>query len=134
MAMKKKFGFRLAAILTAATLFSGAVPAYRAAAQEDAAQETDAKDLLSIVYETISYREYLDAHKGAAYPEGQIRIEGGAYQSADAGFTSKSGYEGFSGNVALTAEEGEICWEVDVLDAGFYQIKLFSDGGQGQHD
>ena len=126
MAMKKKFGFRLAAMLTAATLLPGAAPVYQtAAAQENStAQETDTEDLLSIVYETISYREYLDAHGGAAYPEGQIRIEGGAYQSADAGFTSQSGYEGFSGNVALTAEEGEICWEVDIADAGFYQIKL----------
>ena len=126
MAMKKKFRFRLAAVLTAVTLLSCAAPAYQtAAAPEDGtAQEIDTEDLLSIVYETISYREYLLAHEGAAYPEGQIRIEGGAYQSADSGFTSQSGYEGFSGNVALTAEEGEITWEVEVAEAGFYQIKL----------
>lgn len=127
MAMRKRFGARLLAVLTAAALLPLAAPAKLSAAQgqtDGAAQEADTQDLLSIVYEAVSYKDYLAAHSGAAYPDAEIRIEGGAYQSAEAGFTSEQGYEGYDGNVALTGEEGEITWEVTVVEAGFYQIKL----------
>ncbi len=127
MAMRKRFGARLLAVLTAAALLPLAAPAKLSAAQgqtDGAAQEADTQDLLSIVYETVSYKDYLAAHSGAAYPDAEIRIEGGTYQSAEAGFTSEQGYEGYDGNVALTGEEGEITWEVTVAEAGFYQIKL----------
>ncbi len=124
MAMKKKFGIRLLAAWTAFAMVPLSAPAHTAVAQETkgAAQET--QDLLAIVYDTISYQDYLAAHAGAAYPDKEIRIAGGAYRQADEGFSRQEGYEGYSGSVALTGEEGEIVWDVDVAEAGFYQLRI----------
>ncbi len=116
MAMKRKLKAGLLAAAFAVLAFPRPMQAAGETEQED--------ELLSIVYDTKSYRDYLADHSDAGYPAGEIRIVGGDYKTADAGFSRQDNYEGFAGSVALTAEEGEIVWEFDVSEAGLYQVKL----------
>lgn len=127
MAMRKKVKFRLLAAVTALAMLPLSMPVRQAAAAQESAGNAageETEDLLAIAYDTESYGDYLAKYPGASCPQEEIRIEGGAYQTADEGFSRADGYEGYAGSVALTPDEGEVIWEVTVPAAGLYQIKI----------
>lgn len=116
--MKKKWRFRLLAAAAALSLLQFPERAM------GETQGTQQEDLLSIVYEAESYKDYLSRYADADYPSQEIRVDAGTYIEAGEGFSSQAGYEGYNGNAALTLEEGEITWQFDVPKAGLYQIKF----------
>ncbi|HWT74038.1 MAG TPA: extracellular solute-binding protein [Mobilitalea sp.] len=87
--------------------------------------QTDAgDDLLSMIHDTISYDEYLNNYKSAEHPAQEIEIAGGDFTTASEGFERVENYEDLEGSTVLTLEEGEVTWEVNVPEAGFYNIKI----------
>ena len=77
----------------------------------------------------LSYKDYLEAHKNAAYPdaffevgaENIVRYE----QSAEASDpVLYKDYEGFSGNAVYTSEESLVEFEVNVPKTGFYNVSV----------
>ena len=79
-------------------------------------------DPFSIIYDAMEYETYLKLHEDAAYPDKEIVIEGGSFITAPEGTEVLGAYEGYVGNAVLTPEEGEITWEVEVQESGFYNI------------
>lgn len=75
------------------------------------------------VYDTEKYEDYLEKHSDAKRPAEEITVAGGSYAEAGEGFRRVAEYEGKS-NVALTAAEGSVTWDVSVPEAGFYQIEV----------
>ncbi len=78
----------------------------------------------SMLYDADSYHTYLMSHEGAPRPESEIVINGGDYTEASEDFSLLSDYEGFAGESLLTQEEGSVTYEVEVPEAGFYQMEL----------
>jgi len=71
------------------------------------------------------YDEYLTRHADADRPSADIRISGGSFSRTE-GMTAKvlDEFEGVSGQLAQTGDEGSMTWEVDVGQPGLYQIGL----------
>lgn len=84
--------------------------------------EPDEDELLSIVYNADEYESYLNEHTSCGNPEQVIAISGGDYTDVSADVSKQNGYEGYSGDVALTTEESRITWEVNVPEEGFYNL------------
>lgn len=87
------------------------------------AAEEDLSQYYVEVYDTEKYEDYLEAHGDAGRPDREITVQGGDFVRADDGFESISDYEGRN-RVALTPAEGNVTWEVEVPEAGLYQIEL----------
>ncbi len=116
----RKGKLRFVSLMAAAALALGCAPenAMRARAAEE-----DLSQYYVEVYDTVKYQDYLDDRGGASRPAAEITVPGGEYVSAGEGFERAQEYEG-KNNVALTPAEGSITWEVDVPEAGLYQIEL----------
>lgn len=87
------------------------------------AAEEDLSPYYVTVYDTEKYEDYLERHSDARHPAEEIAVAGGSYAEAGEGFKKAAEYEGRS-NVALTAAEGSITWDVSIPEAGFYQIEI----------
>ena len=92
--------------------------------EEQPGESVDYKQLLATAEQTGSYERYLSAYEGAAYPEKSITINGGDYLEADEGFEFLENYKDFGNSCALTLEEGSITYQVDVQEAGFYNLQI----------
>lgn len=79
-------------------------------------------NLLDRVFETISYEEYISNNVNASYPEDEIVINGGDYTYASSDFEKVENYENYPNSVALTNEVGSITYEVNIEEAGFYNL------------
>ena len=88
---------------------------------------TDAKEDLSQYYTTVydrdGYESYLENCGAKTFPAREVVVAGGNFIQADEGFCAASSYQGRD-NVALTADEGGITWQVTVPEAGLYKIEL----------
>ena len=91
-------------------------------------------DPFSIIYDAMEYEEYLAAHKDAGCPDREIVIEGGDFLTAPEGTELLGNYEGYAGNAVLTPEEGEITWEVDVPESGFYNMEFTYYPAKGKNN
>ena len=117
--MRKK-RIRSASLAAAAALMLGSMPAYGISAR---AAEEDLSQYYVVVYDTIKYEDYLEKYSDASRPDREITVAGGDYAVADEGFEKAASYEGKS-NVVLTPPEGSVTWEVDVPEAGLYQVQM----------
>lgn len=82
------------------------------------------EDLLSIVHEAISYEDYLKNYDYADYPDTEIIVYGGDFIDASEGFIGKEHYMDSEASVVLTQEEGSVTWNVEIPQAGFYNIAI----------
>lgn len=105
---------RLAAGLLAFVLFWGGLLLTGTGAE--AAGEPE-EDLLDIIRDTVSYEDYLESHAGAAHPRREITIQGNEYLEASEGFRREE-------DGLYTPEEGSVTYEIQVPEAGFYNICL----------
>lgn len=92
-------------------------------AAEKTAPGNDLSSYYVEVHDTVKYQDYLEAHRDAAHPDREIRIAGGDFVEAGEGIQKAQEFEGKS-NVALTTQEGGVAWEIEVPEAGFYQIQV----------
>lgn len=81
------------------------------------------KNLLATVEATDSYEIYQKAHE-AVYPDEEIVIPGGDFKEASDGFECLADYMNMGNSCVLTAEEGCVTYEVNVAEAGFYNLQL----------
>ena len=88
------------------------------------AREEENEDLFGMIYETISYEDYLKTFKNSKYPKGMVCVEGGAFLEASPGFESIKNYMDSETSVVLTQEEGSVTWEIKVPEEGFYNIAI----------
>ncbi len=136
----KAIGIALATVIGLSSLHSVAVKADTAdAVNSRSVQSVSAvsgleEDLLSMIHDTISYEEYLEAHPASAHPAKEIAVEGGSFTEASEGFEYAENYEGLAGSAVLTKEEGEVSWQVDVPEAGFYNIKVVYYPAKGKNN
>ena len=122
--MKRNVGIRVLAMVLAVSMLWKPVNVVAKEAQDNkTVQEREQEDLLSIVYETDTYEDYLLQHADAVHPEKEIYIAGGAYVRGE-DTTREEGYKGYTGSVALTSEESSTTWEVLVEEAGLYQLRI----------
>ncbi|HBA51186.1 MAG TPA: ABC transporter substrate-binding protein [Lachnospiraceae bacterium] len=117
--MRRKRVRTVSLALTAA-LALGGTPVYGISAK---AAEEDLSQYYVEVYDTIKYEDYLAQYSGAPRPEGEITVAGGDYADAEGDVEKAAAYEGRD-NVALTPSEGSVTWEVNVPEAGLYQIQM----------
>lgn len=72
-----------------------------------------------------TYDIYMKKHSAAERPDKVIRIEGESFSETDGeGFEIVSGLEGLNGRAVETPEAGTISWDVQVEQAGLYQIRI----------
>ncbi len=116
----RKRRIRFVSLMAAAALILGSAPGNVIPAQ---AAEEDLSQYYVEVYDTVKYQDYLEEHGNAFRPDREITVPGGEYVAAGEGFEKAREYEGKS-NVALTPAEGSITWEMDVPEAGLYQIEI----------
>ena len=64
-----------------------------------------------------TYTGYQNAHKDAAMPQHNIEVDVLSYKEA-------TGAEAYEGNALYTETESVVTWEVDVPEAGFYNLYL----------
>ena len=107
-------------LVVSLALTLGCIPAYGISAK---AAEEDLSQYYVEVYDTIKYEDYLAQYSGMPRPDGEITIAGGDYAEAEGDVEKAAAYEGRD-NVALTSSEGSITWEVNVPEAGLYQIQM----------
>ena len=94
--------------------------------------QEECKDIVSTysVEDSVpTYKEYMAEHSEATYPSAKIEIDAEnyvAYMEADEEVKPEmySNYEGMDGNSVLTSENAYIEFEVDVEEAGVYQLEL----------
>ena len=84
-------------------------------------------ELLSIIRETITYDAYLSQHEGAAHPDKEIVIDGKNYLEASEGFYVED-------DGLYTLEEGSVTYEVEVAEAGFYNVELHYQPVKGKNN
>ncbi|MCM1058069.1 MAG: extracellular solute-binding protein [Firmicutes bacterium] len=87
-------------------------------------EEIDYDGLLSVIQDADSYEAYLSRYGEAAQPQKEIVIYGGDFAQASEGFLRLEDYEGLGNACAMTLEEGSITYEVEVEEAGLYNLKL----------
>src|SRR5690606_18924246 len=79
----------------------------------------------SVLYERrITYQDYLAEYQGAPRPQVEIVIPAVAFRAAANRFQILTNYEGYDGRVLWTDERGYIEWEVDVPQAGLYNLEI----------
>lgn len=84
----------------------------------------DYKKLLAMVEATDSYEIYKASHKEATYPQETIVVYGGDYAEASEGFEYLSDYMDMGNSCVFTAEEGSVTYQVEVPEAGFYNLQF----------
>ena len=79
----------------------------------------------SVLYERrITYRDYLSEYQGAPRPQVEIVIPAVQFRAAANKFHVLTDYDGYEGRVLWTDERGYIEWEVDVPQAGLYNVEI----------
>ena len=86
--------------------------------------EEETFDPLSIIHDTVDYETYLEQYGDAVHPDEEIVVEGGSFVQADEGFEILEDYMDLGHDAVLTLEEGSVTYEVDVEEAGLYNIEL----------
>ena len=94
--------------------------------------QEDCKEIVSTysVNDTVpSYKEYQEAHAGAAYPDVTIEVNAADYVVYMEGDVEKepeiyANYEGMSGDSVLTTESAYVEYQVEVPESGFYKLEL----------
>ncbi|GAA4062540.1 extracellular solute-binding protein [Amphibacillus indicireducens] len=72
-----------------------------------------------------SYYNYLENYSNAARPNQVIRIEGEDFvETEGVGFSLIDEFNNMNEQSVLTPEEGSISWQVDVEEAGLYNIRI----------
>ncbi len=72
-----------------------------------------------------SYDAYLSSHSEAARPDEIIRIEGESFTgTTEDGFDISDHLEGMDGKAVITPEFGSIAWDVQVKQAGLYNVRI----------
>lgn len=72
-----------------------------------------------------SFDNYLIQHSDAQRPTDVIRIEGEDFtDTTGEGFRVVEDLEGLGGESVLTPEEGSISWDVDIKEAGLYNMRI----------
>ncbi|MFP4016706.1 MAG: extracellular solute-binding protein, partial [Halanaerobiales bacterium] len=85
----------------------------------------DLNDLSSLNYEdAISYDAYLEKYNHAAHPEREIEISAVDFSSTDMKLEIINNFQGYQGEVIKTEEYGYVEWEINVEEAGLYNIAL----------
>ncbi len=109
---------KMTAVLAAAVLFTG-IDTLAPAITVNAAAETEdvVAGLLDVIHDTVGYEEYLAAHADAPHPAKTVVVAGTDYKEASEGFTAEA--DGLN-----TLEDGSVTYEVEVEEAGFYNILL----------
>ncbi|MFC4808586.1 extracellular solute-binding protein [Paenibacillus sp. GCM10023250] len=71
------------------------------------------------------YADYLAAHANAAFADREIVLDAASYAETEGeGFEKLDDYEGQPGSSLKTGEQGSVSWEIEVAQAGFYNIAL----------
>lgn len=83
----------------------------------DTETTTQTEDLLDIIQDAESYENYLAFHEDAAHPDTEIVINGDDFLDASEDFYVEDG-------AICTLEDGSVTFEVDVPEAGFYNIRV----------
>ncbi len=86
--------------------------------------EIDYDSLLDMIVDTDSYDSYLAEHADAVHPDDTITIYGGEFTKGSDGVEALDDYENMGNSCAMTLEEGSITYEVEVAEAGLYNIQL----------
>lgn len=72
-----------------------------------------------------SYDNYLETYASAPRPDQVIRIEGEDFiKTEGAGFSLIDEFSDMNEQSVLTPEEGSITWEVDIEEAGLYNMRI----------
>ena len=72
-----------------------------------------------------SFDNYLEQHAGAARPDHVIRIEGEDFTETEGeGFSVIEDFNDLDGQSVLTPEIGSISWDVEIEDAGLYNMRV----------
>ena len=131
MIRRKSYRSKGIALLVATALLSADIAAMSAGKITVHAKEADSEDvvdgLLDVIHDTVSYEAYLEAHAGAAYPQTEIVIDGKAPLEASEGFVVEE--DGLA-----TLEDGSVTYEVNVPQAGFYNILLHYYPSEGKNN
>lgn len=92
----------------------------------DAAEPTEesATRQLTVYQREITYPEYLAQYPELVRPNKEIYIAADSYRNATTEVTVLEDYAGMSGNSILTGERGYVGWEVEVEEAGFYNLEI----------
>ncbi len=125
--MKQKSIKRMIGILVCTAAAAMAVPAVVPADEE-------VFDPLSIIHDTVDYEIYLQEHEDAAYPDTEIVIEGGDFAEADEGFEVYEDYMELGHDALLSPEEGSVTYEVEVEEAGMYNMELTYYPAEGKNN
>ncbi len=77
----------------------------------------------------LSYKNYVEQHSGAAYPEAVVEIGAEDYVRYEENGAQKeplvyTDYEGITGNSLLTTEDSLIEYEVNIEEEGFYNLSF----------
>lgn len=114
--MAKRAAAVVMAQALAFTAWSGGGLAVKAQTNAENSEETQ-QELLDIIKDAISYEDYLAKYGSAAYPETEIVIKGTDYLEKSDDFYAEA-------DGLCTLEEGSVTYEVEVPQAGFYNMKL----------
>lgn len=76
------------------------------------------------IADIVSYEEYMNAHSGDDYPETRIEVEGGSFRKASRGFEIKENFMNSDVKAVVTKEEGSVEWEIEVPQAGLYNLMI----------
>lgn len=80
---------------------------------------------ITAAYNEDKYVTYLSEHKGVARPDREIVVEAADYSFVEGmGFERLSDYEGVAGSSLLTGESGKVEWNVQVEEAGLYNLSM----------
>lgn len=72
----------------------------------------------------ISYQEYLQKYRGAPSPQQEVIIYARDYQRADQPLLISRAWPEYPEGVLLTPETGSVEWDLEVAEAGFYNIEI----------
>ena len=94
--------------------------------------QADFKEIVGTysVNDTVpGYKEYVEQHAGAAYPDKTIEVDAAdyvSYMEGDVEVTPEvySDYEGVKGDSILTTESAYVEFEVEVPETGFYKLEV----------
>lgn len=112
---KKKRGTAVAAILMAMVLLTNG--SIVQAEQPQSQSENTEEDLLDIIHDTESYDAYLSKYASTPHPDRTVTIKGTEYKEASSDFYTEA-------DGLCTMEEGSVTYEVEVEEAGLYNLLL----------
>jgi len=81
----------------------------------------------------ITYEDYLSQHSGALRPNEEVLVPLHNYTDREMQLQTLNNFEGYTGTVLVTDEEGFVEWEINVPEEGLYNvfIEYFPVKGRG---